>query len=202
VRAVLAWRGCLCGAGCLGDEGGGLGGDVAHLGDEGAHSAARARRADSTARMRQESDLQGREAPRVSKPVPSPIGLRIQSQLRMERREPQRKEWGSDPQGPCGLGGFRNRCRRPTLGLPFQGNSDSYRADGERIERPHGSSPWPLLSKQAPYPSGSHPERFPGGHRKAQRRADYSKAMPCGTHPLATEPGAPVRFTLPELQPS
>jgi len=30
--------------------------------------------------MRQESDLQGREARRVSKPVPSPIGLRIQIQ--------------------------------------------------------------------------------------------------------------------------
>jgi hypothetical protein len=38
--------------------------------------------------------------------------------------------------------------------------------------------------------------RLPGGPREAQRRADYSKAMPCGTHPLATEPGAPVRFTL------
>jgi hypothetical protein len=34
-----------------------------------------------------------------------------------------RKEWGSDPQGPCGLGGFRNRCRRPTLGLPFHTGS-------------------------------------------------------------------------------
>jgi hypothetical protein len=31
--------------------------------------------------MRQESDLQGREARRVSKPVPSPIGLRIQIHL-------------------------------------------------------------------------------------------------------------------------
>ena len=27
------------------------------------------------------------------------------------------------------------------------------------------------------------------------RRADYSKATPCGAHPLATEPGTPVRFT-------
>ena len=31
-------------------------------------------------RMRQESDLQGREARRVSKPVPSPVGLRIRAE--------------------------------------------------------------------------------------------------------------------------
>ena len=99
--------------------------------------------------MRQESDLQGREARRVSKPVPSPIGLRIQTQQPTPPRPGRehrgkndaaratpffprcrgvvttrgRKEWGSDPQGPCGLGGFRNRCRRPTLGLPFHTGS-------------------------------------------------------------------------------
>src|ERR1039458_2794647 len=49
-------------------------------------------------RIRQESDLQGREARRVSKPVPSPVGLRIQ----------ERSGRDSDPQG-----GFR---RSPVFG--------------------------------------------------------------------------------------
>ncbi len=70
-----------------------------------------------------------------------------------------------------GLGPTRPlRARRFSKPLPSSNTRLALprdpQADGERIERPHGSSPWPLLSKQAPYLSGSHPskhERFRTG---------------------------------------
>jgi hypothetical protein len=50
-------------------------------------------------------------ARRVSKPVPSASRI----------AHPERKERGSNPQDLSRLGGFRDRCRRPALGLPFPG---------------------------------------------------------------------------------
>src|SRR6185437_10384134 len=68
-------------------------------------------------------------------------------------------------------------------------------ADGERIERPHGSSPWPLLSKQAPYLSDSHPgilSAFRAGPGK--RSGERTTRKPC----LATrirEQRSPARLS-------
>lgn len=50
----------------------------------------------------------------------------------------------------------------------------------------HTRSPVPFAFQTKPGARPVHPPR---------RKADYSKAMPLDTHPLATEPGAPVRFT-------
>lgn len=43
--------------------------------------------------------------------------------------------------------------------------------------------------------------RTPARFILQERKADYSKAMPRDTHPLATEPGAPARFTFLEYRP-
>jgi hypothetical protein len=51
----------------------------------------------------------------------------------------------------------------------------------------------PALARPAGFKPGATARRL----HLPERRADYSKATPCDAHPLATEPGSPVRFTLP-----
>jgi hypothetical protein len=81
---------------------------------------------------------------------PKPLGDPAMAAERIRR---ERREWGSDPQGPFGLGGFRDRCRRPTLGLPLRavpfGAGRGAVADGAGVEPAHDSR------------RGS---RFPAGH--------------------------------------
>jgi hypothetical protein len=54
-----------------------------------------------------------------------------------------------------------------------------------------------LIPRRFPVPPGFRPEAAAWRLRLPRRRADYSKATPFDAHPLATEPGTPVRFTLP-----
>ena len=105
-------------------------------------------------RMRQESNLQGREARPGSGRVPSPVGLRIQV----------RSGWDSHPQG-----GFH---RSPVFGTGAVGLSASRsNAESERFELPRRSSrpaPLPTVllvpSGHSPYAEGERIERPRDSH--------------------------------------
>lgn len=68
---------------------------------------------------------------------------------------------------------------------PVTNRVASPRADGGRIERPRAVKTRPPVSSRAPCHSVNHPSR----------KAGDSNAAELSAHRLASEPGAPVRFT-------
>lgn len=95
-------------------------------------------------------------------------------------------------------GGSR-RSRSPGGRPPLPGSGRGPLLGGFTI---HGRMVQESNLRRAPHPG----HRFPAGHLPPRSTIPCGgrairKPMPLASHPLATEPGTPVRFTLPECRP-